>query len=601
MKLRTLKAVIILGGLLLFVPLLGACSSGDDDSDDSTGGQAAQSAQAAPTASSSQPEVTTAPSAPSAVAAAQFAMEPESGMPQYGGILRLSQTEDPRSLNMLDNVSSTTGSTLQGVYDRLVNWKWEGGSSTWKEIAPGIAKSWDTTNGGLTWTFKLRNDVVFHDGTPLTSADVKATLDHYNEPPSDRRPPARSYVGNFVDTVDAPDPYTVVLNLGAPAAVLLQNLSAGWVNIVSKKDIDENGLDWFITNANGTGPYKWAADKWERGVSYELDRNDNYWQDGLPYLDGKSYTVISSSSLLQAAFETGKIDMVSSTAVGNIDDIVKKLGDQMRVVQGPGGSPGYALLNTKLAPFDDERVRQAVYLWLDRDALAAKTLQGEPGFVGSWFESNTFAGNYGTPLDELRKKDLAYAKDKTAARQKAMEILAAAGYDDLSQYKINVISRGNRPTGATTLGSQVIASQLQEMGFNVQFSALEQLAAVEKFKSGEGWHATHYTSSLPYPAPEAMLGRYLGSTGQRNYSGLVDTTIDDLSAKITAATNETDRRNYIVELEDYLSEGKNATFFMYFTGVRFLEQNWLHGRRFVSSWFAQYDERAWLDDRAPSR
>jgi hypothetical protein len=97
------------------------------------------------------------------------------------------------------------------------------------------------------------------------------------------------------------------------------------------------------------------------------------------------------------------------------------------------------------------------------------------------------------------------------------------------------------------------------------------------------------------------LNRYLSSTGQRNYSGLVDDTIDGLALQITSATSEEDRRQYITELENYLREGKNAMFFIYFGGVQFLEQSYVHGRRFVSSWFSQYDERTWLDERSPTR
>jgi peptide/nickel transport system substrate-binding protein len=277
------------------------------------------------------------------------------------------------------------------------------------------------------------------------------------------------------------------------------------------------------------------------------------------------------------------------------------MGDKARKVQGPGGSPAYALLNVTQPPFDDVRVRQAVYLWLDRPAIAEKALQGNIGFVGQWFEANTFPGGYGSTLEELQKKDIAYAADKTAARKKAMEIMAAAGYDDLSKIKLSVISRGTSPTGATVLGSQVIASQLQEMGFDVTFQSQEQLAAVEMFRSLEGWHATMYTSSLPYPAPEAMMGRYLHSTGQRNYSGHVDETVDNYVAQVLAATEESERRRLISEFEDYLSEGKNATFFIYFSGVEFLEQSYVHSRRFVSSWFSQYDVRTWLDSNSPTR
>ena len=613
MKRRTMRAFIFFGALLMLLSLVAACGGDDDDDSGTTSTTTTDSssttAAAVPTTAAAMADTGSAAPAmdamefPSAVAESQYNLEPDEGVPQYGGYLQLSAGEDPRSLNFLDNVSAGTGGVLQGVYDRLVIWKFEGGERTWKEIAPGIADSWTVSDSGTQWTFKLRDDVVFHDGTPLTSADVKATYDHYVASAAgeiDFRPPARSYVGPFVETVEAPDDYTVVLNLNAPAAVLLQNLSAAWANIVSKKDIDENGLEWFVTNSNGTGPFQWVPDKWERGVSFELEKNENYWQDGLPYLDGKRYTIISSSSLLRAAFETQAIDVTTAAGVGNVDEILGKLGDKVRVVEGPGGSPAWVMLNVTKPPFDDVRVRQAIYLLIDRDELASKMLQGAPGFIGTWFEPNTFSGGYGTSLDELRQSDPSYMTDKTQAIAQATQLFAAAGVDPRG-IELTVISRGNSPTASTFLGGQVLSQQLSEVGFDVEFSAQESLAAVEALKSGEGWNATVYTSALPYPAPESMLNRYLSSTGQRNYSGLVDDTIDTLALSITSATSEEERRSNITALENYLREGKNAMFFVYFGGVQFLEQSYVHGRRFVSSWFAQYDERTWVDENSPTR
>ena len=607
MKRRTINAFAVLGCLLAFLFLVAACGGDDDEDSGTTAATDTQTTQPAAATAVPQPADTapadTGMEFPSEVAGMQYEMEPEEGVPQYGGYLQLSAGEDPRSLNFLDNVSAGTGGVLQGVYDRLVIWKFEGGERTWKEIAPGIADSWTVSDSGTQWTFKLRDDVVFHDGTPLTSADVKTTFDHYVKSAAgeiDFRPPARSYVGPFVETVEAPDDYTVILNLKAPAAVLLQNLSAAWANIVSAKDYEENGPEWFVTNSNGTGPFRWVPEKWERGVSFELEKHDGYWQDGLPYMDGKRYTIISSSSLLRAAFETQAIDVTTAAGVGNVDEILAKLGDKVRVVEGPGGSPAWVMLNVTKPPFDDVRVRQAIYLLIDRDELASKMLQGAPGFIGTWFEPNTFSGGYGTPLEELRQNDPSYMTDKTQAIGQATQLFAAAGLDPRG-VKLTVISRGNSPTASTFLGGQVLSQQLSEVGFDVEFSAQESLAAVEALKSGEGWNATVYTSALPYPAPESMLNRYLSSSGQRNYSGLVDETIDSLALQITSATSEEDRRRYITELEDYLREGKNAMFFVYFGGVQFLEQSYVHGRRFVSSWFAQYDERTWLDDASPTR
>ena len=436
MKRRTLNAVIVLGCLLTFMFLVGACGGDDDESSSSSSTQTTDSstttAAAVPTTAAAMADSgSTAPAAdamefPSAVSEEQYNMEKESGVPQYGGYLQLAVTEDPRSLNFLDNVSAGTGSTLQGVYDRLVIWKWEGGSPVWKEIAPGIAESWKVSDDGLTWNFKLRNDVMFHDGTPLTSADVKATYDHFITF-GDYRPPARSYVGPFVESVDAPDDYTVVLHLNAPAAVLLQNLSAGWVNIASKKDIDTNGLDWFqsrtptaqgpthglLTSGSGASVSSWNATAISGKTGCRTWMASGTRSFHRPRCSGQPLKPRQSTSS-------------ADQSVGSIDQVVANLGDKVRVVTGPGGSPTWTMLNVRHAPFDNPLVRQAVYLALDRQQIKERALQGAPGYLGTWFETNTFAGGYGTAIEVLEKEDLAYKQDKTEARATGPGIAAGS-------------------------------------------------------------------------------------------------------------------------------------------------------------------------------
>ena len=141
----------------------------------------------------------------------------------------------------------------------------------------------EPTNGGKTFTFRIKEGVKFHDGTPLTARDVKATYDRIVFPP-EGVPSARKAFFNMVDSVEAPDDTTVVFNLKFPSGAFLPALATPFNWIYSKKDLDEHGYDWHRDNVNGSGPFKFVQH--QPGAFVEGVRNDDYHHEGQPYLDG---------------------------------------------------------------------------------------------------------------------------------------------------------------------------------------------------------------------------------------------------------------------------------------------------------------------------
>ena len=533
------------------------------------------------------------PQASSAAAQAQFDAFPEDGMPQYGGILRLSAGEF-NTLSSLDNASPSTTTVHQMTMDHLLRWDWFGDYRGSKKPATGVSKSWDVSGDGTTWTFQLRDDVKFHDGSPFTCADVKATYDFLVNP-GEYGPPAASYVKPFVETTACPDPHTVVLNLVAPAPALLLNLAYSWVTIFNGEILEREGPEYFETHVEGTGPFIWQEDEYEPGIRYETARNPNYWDEGLPYLDGVRSFIIGDAGAALAAFETKRID----TGAGTPDqqaDLIGRYGDEMNLVKYPSGSHAYILWNVRKPPFDDPKVRRAMYLWMDRAPFLAKANDGR-GFTRDWINPN-WNGGFGTSYEDLVKNNPAYNPDKTEARKMALELLDEAGWSDRGSVKIDVMSRYTR--GNSLEGNQILHSQLKEMGWDAELRTLETLGGLQALRAGD-YQAAYYGGSAGLPSADATLNRYLAPTGQRNYTGVSDLIFEKLIAEYNSEIDPQKRADKLSEIDQHLQQGTYSMHVMVWGATEGLQWNYLHGFDWLKGGWERSHYHVWLGPDAPGR
>lgn len=461
--------MIALGGtVILLLAAMGACAGGDEAA---PAGAESGAAAAAPAPSESGGTA----AAPSPVAAEQAKLFPDDGIPQYGGILNLAHLGGPTTLSHIDHTTTYSMLAVNGIYETLVNLEWRADPATYTAaVTEGLAKSWEVSADGTVWTFHLQDDAQWHDGTRVTSADVKATYEHMVKP-GDATPPGRSYTRPFIASIDTPDANTVVLNLKAPNPVLLNNLAVHWTMIVPKSGLDQ-GFGWFKTNVLGSGPFKWVPNKWERGISYQWVSNDDYRDEGVPYLDGKKTFVMKDRGAQLAAFETKKIDDTWQASPSQVQGLLKKYGAELNIVKVTGGFP-HVQINTARPPFDNPNVRKALYLWWDRQEFLDKVHEGA-GRLVEWinpvyFKSPTGEG-YGTPPEALVKNNLAWRPDKTEARQQAKAILAQEGLTDLSKITVKIVVAGT--VGTDFRAGQVMAAQLRDLGFDVDLQALERVA-----------------------------------------------------------------------------------------------------------------------------
>src|SRR5205807_7910606 len=346
---------------------------------------------------------------------------------------------------------------------------------TASRIVGDLAESWTISKDGPVYTLRLRRGVKFHDGSEMTSRDVKASYDKIIFPSagiaSDRK-------GEYVDVevVQAPDPYTVVFRLKWPSGSFLMSLASPW-NWIYKADILAKDMRWYETHVMGTGPFTFVEHV--KGSHWVGKKNPNYWDKGKPYLDGYRAIFISNSSA-QVAAVRGERAMIQfrSFSPPERDQLVQALGNKIAVQESPWDCLNFVSMHHEKKPFDDKRVRRALSLALDRyegsKALSRITLVKD--VAGIQVPGTPFA----TPPAELEKL-AGYGHDIAKNRAEAKRLLKEAGVPD--GFAFTFKNRGI-PHPYEPLGIWLI-DQWRQIGLNVKQEFIEASAYHPMLKRGD--------------------------------------------------------------------------------------------------------------------
>jgi peptide/nickel transport system substrate-binding protein len=216
--------------------------------------------------------------------------------PRYGGVLNWYVYGDPGRLDIHTESPLSVQQAVAGVYSGLLHREPEDPT----KITGDLAERWTVSADGRLYTFYLRKNVKWHDGQPLTSADVKVSLDRVLHPDF-KSPRCGSMLKPVVASVEAADPYTVQIHLKFAAAPFIEYVASAWCRIVAKHVLEKFANDLSRPEAQiGTGPFKFK--RWERGSVIEWEKNKDYFIPGLPYLDGvKQYVLVGFTTQLAAA------------------------------------------------------------------------------------------------------------------------------------------------------------------------------------------------------------------------------------------------------------------------------------------------------------
>jgi peptide/nickel transport system substrate-binding protein len=352
---------------------------------------------------------------------------------EAGGTLAFLVQPEPPTLASYVSTSGPIGLVMPKVYEGLFDYDNDG------KMVPMLAESYEISADGKTVTFKLRKNVRWHDGKPFTSADVKFTILEVLKKVHPRGP--NSF--REVSRIDTPDDHTAIFHLDNPAPYMMRSFSAYEspmvpMHLLEGQDIKSAPL---ANNPVGTGPFKFV--EWKKGQYIRLDKNEDYWQEGLPYLDRIVGRFIPDASTRTAAMENGEVMYAAYNAIPNIDAVRLKERDDIGVT-----TDGYSMINpmaliefnTIEGPFVDPAIRRAISTAIDRRFMIDTIFFGYGKPATSALSSNFKATNLHAAMPNYPETgDVAaanamldaagFAKDANGVRMRAVLDIIPYGED----------------------------------------------------------------------------------------------------------------------------------------------------------------------------
>jgi peptide/nickel transport system substrate-binding protein len=458
--------------------------------------------------------------------------------PRYGGQLDFVVPSEPPSYDAHAEETFGVIHPIAPHYNLLV--RVDPFDRTGTKPVGDLAESWTISKDGLVYTFKLRQGVKFHDGSEMTSKDVKASYDKIIFPPAGVKS-LRKESYSSVEVVEAPDPYTVRFRLKYPESSLLLNLASPW-NWIYKADILAKDMHWYEKNVMGTGPFIFVEHV--KGSHWVGKKNPNYWDKGKPYLDGFRATFISSSAAQVAAIRGERAHIqFRGFSPPERDQLVSALGNKITVQESPWDCLNFVSMHHEKKPFDDKRVRRALSLALDRYEASQKlskiTLVKDVGGI------QVPGTPYATPPAELEKL-AGYGHDINANRAEAKRLLREAGVPDgfSFTFKNRGIPHPYEPIGIW------LVDQWRQIGLNVKIETIEASAYHPMLKRGDFEVAMDFQCGF-IVEPDLDLARFI-STSDANYGKHKDKVIDELYRKQARAVDVEDRKKLVRQLEKRL-------------------------------------------------
>jgi peptide/nickel transport system substrate-binding protein len=412
--------------------------------------------------------------------------------PKSGGTLSVAINADPPKLDPSFSSALVDRQVFQSLFDKLLDIDSKG------KIIPMLAEKWEVSADQKTYTFKLRQGVKFHDGTDFNAEAVKFNFERNMDKNSTRRNELAS-----VDKVTVSDPNTVVVQLKTPFAPFLSTLTDRSGMMVSPDAVKKSGEDFF-NHPVGTGPFVYKERS--KGNTITVEKNPNYWQKGMPYLDKIIYKVFTDSNVSLVNQKSGQVDISTNfppTEINNMsnDPNIKVLN------QAGQGYDGFHL-NTSKAPFDKKELRQAVDLLVDREAIIKVVLNGAGTPAHSPFAPSQFA--YGDS-DKYEKPNL----------DKAKELLKKAGKPDGFTFTLKIAT-----SPAAQQEGQMIQSMLKPAGITVNLEKVDFGTLLDHAKKGN--HDAVLINWSGRLDPDLNIYDFAVTGGSNNYAQYSNPEVDKL-------------------------------------------------------------------------
>lgn len=477
-----------------------------------TVGAAATSILAACTPSAAAPAV----SVPNPVATIS-----DASTPKRGGVLIAAFSADPAGFDPVQGPSGMSHVVIEQVYSTLMALDPDA------QPYPELAESYELSPDGLNYTFKLRKGIKFHNGDPFTADDVKFTFDRLRAKDS-----GYSYTSQVetISSIEVIDPQTVQFKLKQTTGPFLIYMAFPGSSIVPKKLI-ESGHD---LNAKpiGTGPFKFVS--YEPRSAIKFVRNDDYFQLGLPYFDAMEYKIISDVTALTNALQSGVVNF--SNEIPPKDFAAVSTNSELVGLTLEGSRFNWLMCNNSKKPFDNAKVRQAVSMVLDRQALT------DGAFFG-----------YATPIlgGVIPKWNWGYADDVKFVGPKgdasaAKKLLADAGFPDGFETSITIASS----FPAQMAMAPIIQANLESIGIKAKIGGVEIPRYWDEVWATSNFDITTMYWLSPLADPDDFVFNNYACSSSTNVQKSCSKELDDLLSKAKGATSQDERKKLYHDLQE---------------------------------------------------
>ena len=464
--------------------------------------------------------------------------------PKQGGAATITFNNDLTTLDPHVGYDWQNWSVIKSIFDGLMDYK--PGTT---ELEPDLAESYTVSDDGLTYTFKLRDGVTFHNGRVMTSADVKYSFERAVNPAT--QSPGGGYFGMIagyddvaggkataLSGIETPDDKTVVFKLTRPDATFLHLMAINFGYVVPKEEVEKAGADWGKQPV-GTGAFKFT--EWAPGQYIKLERNKDYFRAGVPYLDNVTFEFGQDPTVAVLRLKKGEIDIVGDgIPPAQFAEIMADSANKDLIAEGNQLHTGYVTMNVTQAPFDNLKVRQAVNMAINKERIvrlinnrAAPASQALPPAMPGYNTENK-----------------GYAYDPEGAKK----LLAEAGAGEITT-ELYVMNVDPNPRIA-----QAIQQDLAAVGIKAEIRSLAQAEVIAAGGAGKApmiWSGgMAWIADFPDPANfyYGILGCAGAVEGGWNWSKYCNKALDERATKADAMVKDDQKDARIAEWKAVFDE-----------------------------------------------
>jgi peptide/nickel transport system substrate-binding protein len=483
-----------------------------------------------------------APAAPAATDAPEAGGE-EVAAPS-GGVLTIGIPIEPETLDPGDAIYVQEQFILMNLFDSLLSMGPDG------TLYPGLASSWEPNDDYSEFTFTLREDVTFHDGTSFMADAVKASFDHIaSDDVLESGGKSLLVDHQYIETVVVDD-YNVTVRFAAPYPTFLRDAARQWLSISSPAALEQYGAD-YGRNPVGTGPFKLA--KWDAQSQIVLERNADYnWapefasHSGPALVEQVVFRILPEAATRFTAFETGEVLIVGEPPALDAIALAESGSANIQTFAQPG-VPAILMINATKAPTDDVNVRKAMILAVNQDELAQTAFQelGLPAY--SAISPTTWA--FSEEADSMYRFNLEEAK----------RLLEEAGWIDSDGDGVRekdgqtlTVDWPDNPAWSEAF-NELLIGYLADAGFDVQYRSMDDGAAYEELLAGN-YTLVYMYWTRPDPSPLRYLFHSENANGGGAWTNFADAELDAALADADVQLDEEVRKQDYITAQNIIME-----------------------------------------------